>query len=169
MHRGTLLGEWIHLAPDGCDPFLAVSTTVLHCCGGLLQGSWSPSPGSLVSVFPASFPSLAFVLSQIFYPREERKVFSLHFVGCKMGGRLPGHCESVNSGEISLPFLQPGLKERLQEHWVKGRTLLWVRSHLRGNRRKKYAEVLTAGHNRDVCGTWYHIVYLFMSWGKKNR
>ena len=84
-----------------------------------------------------------------------------------MGGPSPGYCKSVNSGEILLPFLQPGLKRRLRECWVKGRVLLWVRNHLRANRRKNYVEVLTAGCNRDVYGTWYYIVYLFMSWEKK--
>lgn len=45
--------------------------------------------------------------------------------------------------------------------------LLWVRNHLRPNRRKNDAEVLTAGRNRDVYRTWYYTVYLFMSWKKK--
>lgn len=30
-----------------------------------------------------------FLLFQIFYPREEGEVFSLHFVCCKMGGLSP--------------------------------------------------------------------------------
>lgn len=86
---------------------------------------------------------------------------------CKMDGSSPGHCKSVSSGEILRPFLQPGLKGRLWECWVKGGMLLWVRNHLRPNRRKNDAEVLTAGHNRDVYRTWYYTVYLFMSWKKK--
>jgi len=56
-----------------------------------------------------------------------------------MGGPSPGHCEPVSGGEILLPFLPPRLKGRLREHWVKGRMLLWVRNHLRANRRKNYA------------------------------
>lgn len=88
-------------------------------------------------------------------------------MNCKMDGSSPGHCKSVSSGEILLPFLQPGLKGRLWECWVKGRMLLWVRNHLRPNRRENDAEVLTAGRNRDVYRTWYYTVYLFMSWKKK--
>lgn len=37
-----------------------------------------------------------------------------------MGSPSPGHCESVNSGEILLPFRQPGLEGRLREKLGEG-------------------------------------------------
>lgn len=44
--------------------------------------------------------------------------------------------------------------------------MLRVRNHLRTNRRKNYAEVLKAGCNRDVYGTWYCIVFCSGGGGK---
>lgn len=80
---------------------------VLQCCRSVLQGSWSPNPGSQISAPHPSSPSFVFVLSQTFNAREEGKAFSLPFV--------------ASPGELLMPFVPPGLKMGKWEPWEKGR------------------------------------------------
>lgn len=65
------VGLFIYLAAR--DPFPAVRTAVRRCCGGLLQGSWSPSPGPLVSVAqPLYHPLPLFCLKSFIAGRKEK-------------------------------------------------------------------------------------------------
>lgn len=86
------LGEWFSLATKGLDPFPAVRTTGLSCSGGLLQGSWSPSPQSQ-SVFPNLFPMSYFNSVSNLLSQGGRKSLQPPLHALEVGCPSPGHYE----------------------------------------------------------------------------
>lgn len=101
--------------------------------------------------FPASSPSCAFVSTQILCPRAGGKGFSLHSMGCALGGPSAWHWGNVPA---------------LCAAWAEGRMLPWVRNHPRGHGRKDFAGDFPAGCYRDVYGTLFYALHLLMIWVK---